>query len=185
MPPDNDFADSDGEAAGPSLIVCPRHTLLDIASTPSIRRFLMLSSQAEEPPAELVRRKSVFTRLIFHDIAEPRAGLQMPLASDVRAILKAGRDALASSEPLAISCFAAVSRSTAAAYIIACDRAGPGREGDLARQLRLRSAEATPNPALIGLADQILERGGAMIEAIAAIGRGAECREGRSFSWTV
>jgi predicted protein tyrosine phosphatase len=85
-------------------------------------------------------------------------------------------------EPLLIHCYAGVSRSTAAAFIAAC-ALGPERdEGEIARALRAASPTATPNARLIALADAALDRGGRMIEAVAAIGRGAECFEGEPFA---
>lgn len=184
------MAERADEVTGPNprgapLVVCPRRMLEVMASRHDIRRFLMLGSQAEAVPAEPAFRDAHITQLVFNDIVEQRAGLRMPSAADVVAILQAGRMALADDETLAINCFAGVSRSPAAAYIIACDRDGPGTETDRARSLRIHSPEATPNAAMIALADEILGRGGMMVSAIAAIGRGAECAEGTSFLWTV
>ena len=74
---------------------------------------------------------------------------------------------------LLIHCWAGISRSSAAAFAIACDR-NPGFERDIAIELRRRVAVATPNRLMVRLADDLLERDGRMIEAIARIGRGAE-----------
>jgi predicted protein tyrosine phosphatase len=82
-----------------------------------------------------------------------------------------------------IHCHAGISRSTAAAYALACQQAGPGHEADLAMTLRALSAAATPNPRMIALADDLLGREGKMISAIRAIGRGAEAYEGATIDW--
>jgi predicted protein tyrosine phosphatase len=117
------------------------------------------------------------TVLRFNDIAEDRQGLIAPSTAMIAAIL-----ALADTPTLLIHCFAGVSRSTAAAYILAC--AGrPGDEGALAAQLRTLSPEATPNPLMVALADSLLDRDGAMVRAIADIGRGAACFEGSVIDW--
>ncbi|MGI6244581.1 MAG: tyrosine phosphatase family protein [Pseudochelatococcus sp.] len=119
--------------------------------------------------------------LVFHDIAEPRPGLVAPAESDVAALLdfacrRAGRG------PLAINCYAGISRSPAAAFIVAA-MAWPGRdEAELAAALRRRAPAATPNPRLVALADALLGRGGRMVAAIRAIGRGADAFEGEPFA---
>lgn len=81
-----------------------------------------------------------------------------------------------------IQCWAGVSRSPAAAYVIACTLSHEGQEASLARELRLAATFATPNLRLIALADRALGRQGRMIDAIRAIGRGAETSLGRPFT---
>ena len=80
-----------------------------------------------------------------------------------------------------VQCWAGVSRSTAAAYVVACALEGEGREADVARRLREAAPFATPNPLIVALADAQLGREGRMVEAVAAIGRGAETSMGRMF----
>jgi predicted protein tyrosine phosphatase len=58
-------------------------------------------------------------------------------------------------------------------------------EFDLARELRLHSPVASPNRRMVGFADEILGRGGRMVEAVDSIGRGAEAFEGVIFGWNV
>lgn len=118
--------------------------------------------------------------LKFHDITAPMPGYQPPVRATVESILAFGKtwDAAA---PLLIHCWAGISRSTAAAYILACEYAGPGFETVLAAKLRGASPTATPNSLMIALADQILDRSGRMIAAIQDIGRGADAFEGTPF----
>jgi predicted protein tyrosine phosphatase len=85
-------------------------------------------------------------------------------------------------EPLVIHCYAGVSRSPAAAYILACALAPERSETDLAIDLRRASPTATPNRRLVALADKILRRDGRMCAAIEGIGRGADCFEGAPFA---
>ena len=82
---------------------------------------------------------------------------------------------------LLIHCWAGISRSSAAAYAIACDRT-PGFERDIAIELRRRSPSATPNRLMVRLADDLLQRYGRMVDAIEGIGRGAEAREGEPYA---
>ncbi|MGD0847473.1 tyrosine phosphatase family protein [Bradyrhizobium sp.] len=118
-------------------------------------------------------------RLAFHDIVEPMPGLVAPDRDLMRAVLEFGRDAQPQ-RTLLIHCWAGISRSSAAAFAIACDR-NPGFERDIASELRRRSPSATPNRLMVRLTDDLLERDGRMVEAIDAIGRGAEAREGEPY----
>lgn len=119
--------------------------------------------------------------LTMNDIVAAQDGLTPPGHAHVEALLgfarRWDRDA-----PLVINCFAGISRSTAAAYIVAAALA-PGRdEADLARTLRALSPSATPNLLLVGIADDLLKRDGRMVAAVTAIGRGAEAFEGTPFA---
>lgn len=118
--------------------------------------------------------------LLFNDIAEPREGLCPPSVGDVVALL-AFAERWDGARPLLIHCWAGVSRSTAAAYAVACAKSAPGREQDWAERLRLAAPSATPNPLIVALADRMLDRGGAMSRAVVAIGRGAETAWGAPF----
>ena len=62
-----------------------------------------------------------------------------------------------------VHCWAGVSRSMAAAYILLCDRFGPGHEEAIAQPSRLRAPHAYPNALLVQLADAALGREGRMI----------------------
>jgi predicted protein tyrosine phosphatase len=118
-------------------------------------------------------------RLAFHDIVEPMPGLTLPDRDTMQAVLDFGRQ----SEPqraLLIHCWAGISRSSAAAFVIACDR-NPSFERDIASELRRRAPFVTPNRLMIRLADELLGRDGRMLEAIEKIGRGAEAREGEPY----
>jgi len=120
-------------------------------------------------------------RLTFHDIAEERPGLSPPVASDVARLLAFAGAWAEQGTALLVQCWAGVSRSTAAAYVVACALEGEGREADVARRLREAAPFATPNPLIVALADAQLGREGRMVEAVAAIGRGAETSMGRMF----
>ena len=118
-------------------------------------------------------------RLAFHDIAEPMAGLTAPDRDLIQAVLDFGRNSETQCA-LLIHCWAGISRSSAAAFAIVCDR-NPGFERDIADELRRRAPSATPNRLMVRLADDLLQRDGRMIEAIEGIGRGAEARESEPY----
>jgi predicted protein tyrosine phosphatase len=117
--------------------------------------------------------------LSFHDIADTRAGLIAPDRSTIVTILDFAR-AVPGDIPVLIHCWAGISRSSAAAYIIACD-GNPGREDEIADALRRLAPFVTPNPLMVRLADELLERSGRMSAAITRIGRGAEAFEGAPY----
>lgn len=134
-------------------------------------------------PAAIRAERHLF--LGMNDIVEAQDGMVVPGTGHLSELLtfvrgwdaEHGRDA-----PLLIHCWAGVSRSTAAAYITACALHPDADEREFARRLRAASPSATPNARLVALADEALGRSGRMIEAIAAIGRGADCYEGTPFS---
>lgn len=85
-------------------------------------------------------------------------------------------------EPMLIHCYAGVSRSTASAFIAACQLSPHRDEREVAQALRAASPTATPNLRFVALADEKLSRNGRMVAAIEAIGRGRECMEGEPFA---
>ncbi|MBQ0709749.1 MULTISPECIES: tyrosine phosphatase family protein [unclassified Ochrobactrum] len=119
--------------------------------------------------------------LTFNDIVEPREGLIAPDESHVQQLLDFAKG-WPMAAPLLIHCYAGISRSTAAAYIIASALNPTLDESELARIVRSLSPSATPNIRLVALADEILNRQGRMVAAIRAIGRGADAFEGEVFS---
>ncbi len=161
------------------LIIAPRHEVAGLTARHQPSHLVSLASPgpvealiAQPPPHWLDLR--------FNDIAEPREGLTPPGEAEVAALL-AFAARWDGTRPLLIHCWAGVSRSTAAAYVIACARTAPGREADWAKRLRSLAPTATPNPLIVALADRLLNRDGAMTRAITAIGRGADTDWGAPF----
>jgi predicted protein tyrosine phosphatase len=110
-------------------------------------------------------------RLAVNDVAEARDGETPPAVEHIEQLITFGRT-WAADAPMLVHCWAGISRSTAAAYILLCDRLGPGNEIEIARALRTRAPHACPNSLMIRLADEMLEREGRMIHAVQQIGRG-------------
>lgn len=144
-----------------------------LASAPVDHVLTLISPDAEAPTVPGPR-----TLLRFNDIVETRPGLVAPSAQIVAAIL-----ALRATPTLLIHCHAGVSRSTAAAYVLACAVRPLGEEAALAAHLRAICPEATPNALMVALADAALGRDGAMTAAIAGIGRGCDAYEGAPIDW--
>jgi predicted protein tyrosine phosphatase len=151
------------------LIVCPLAELdRALIANPS-HALSLISPDAQTPDIKTPHRLV----LRFNDISAPREGLTPPNPADIEAIIAFARS-WHGAAPLLTHCWAGISRSTAAAYIIACLHHPLGTEQDLAQHLRQIAPEATPNSLMIALADDILQRGGRMTQAIAEIGRGRE-----------
>ena len=162
----------------PAIVVCPlsrlEATLAQIGSTSVVT--LMRRGKTAVPDLPGVER----LWLEFSDIVEATDGYTLPGAAHLDALIgfAATWDRL---NPLLMHCYAGVSRSTAAAYVVACALHPDVDEAELATRLREASPTATPNARIVALADERLGRSGRMIEAIAAIGRGADCFEGQPF----
>ena len=161
------------------IVVAPLHALEATVRTTAASHIVSLASPGAEPVA--IAHHGPLLRLAFNDIDAPRDGLVAPDDAHVMALLDfaAGWDG---ERPLLVHCWAGVSRSPAAAYIIGCARLPRGEEAGLALALRTTAPFATPNPRMVALADARLGRDGAMIDAIRAIGRGAEVGLGVPFT---
>jgi len=128
-----------------------------------------------ETPRQIAAERHL--RLAVNDVLEVWASDSPPSETHISRLIAFGRgwDAAAT---MLVHCWAGISRSMAAAYTLLCDRAGPGCESDIARELRARAAHAYPNALIVALADRALHRQGRMIEAVAGIGRGELVAEG-------
>ncbi|NBB15893.1 hypothetical protein GVN21_11050 [Caulobacter sp. SLTY] len=119
-------------------------------------------------------------KLSVHDIWEAADGETLPDEGLVRKILDFA-EGWVTLDPMLVHCWAGVSRSTAAAYLIACARNPDASEAAIAQALRKASPGATPNPLIVALADDVLGRGGRMVDAVRAIGRGTYVYPGAPF----
>jgi predicted protein tyrosine phosphatase len=151
------------------LIICPLAELNTALAADPSHVLSVISPDAQAPDIKAANRLV----LRFHDIFEPQEGLIHASLADIETLIAFARSWHGPS-PLLTHCWAGISRSTASAFIIACLHHPPGTERELAQLLRRAAPEATPNRLMIALADEILQRDGRMIEAIAEIGRGRE-----------
>ena len=116
----------------------------------------------------------------MHDIPAEMDGFRAPAKAHVEELI-AFVQRWDRSTPLVVHCYAGISRSTAAAYVIACALNPQRDEHAIAQALRAASETAIPNTRLVSLADEVLGREGRMVAAIESIGRGAESAEGTPF----
>jgi predicted protein tyrosine phosphatase len=164
----------------PTLHVCPlsrlHHTVAETRASHVIT-LINVGSAVERPATILADNHLVIG---ISDIVEPLDGHVLPGSEHIERLLAFVR-AWGRESPLVFHCWAGISRSTAGAYIAACALAPERDEGEIARALRHASPSATPNARLVALADDLLGRGGRMVDAVQAIGRGAEAMEGTPF----
>lgn len=164
-----------------TIHVCSMARVPETIDAVGARHLLTLLS----PNSGFVRPGSIVAQnhlhLVMHDIVEEMDGHTPPGREHVATLIEFGRrwDRAA---PLVVNCYAGISRSTAAAFIVAASLDPRRDESSLAAELRRLSPSATPNRRLVGLADDILGRSGRMVAAIDAIGRGVDAFEGVPFS---
>jgi predicted protein tyrosine phosphatase len=161
-----------------TVIICPLDAAVEACAAHAATHIISLLAPPAEAPLFAVPAARL--RLSFNDIVTPADGLVAPNVQHIEQLLEF-LDGWDRASPLLIHCWAGVSRSTAAGYIAATLRDGPGSEAPLAARLRQRAPFATPNSLMVALADQALGRQGAMTAAIAGIGRGAETSQGALF----
>lgn len=163
-----------------TLLVCPLSQVERAGALHRPSHLVSLLSPTGEAVWPTSDSGGAHLRLAFHDIAEPREGYTAPDAALVARLLDFAAEWDAA-RPMLVHCWAGVSRSTAAAFIIACQRDPDRSERDIARALRAAAPYASPNPLLVSLADAALGRAGRMSAAVAEIGRGADTFEGALF----
>ncbi|MFD0988430.1 tyrosine phosphatase family protein [Methyloligella solikamskensis] len=119
-------------------------------------------------------------KLAMNDVCEPSPDHVVPCETHVEELV-AFAQTWDREAPLLIHCWAGISRSTAAAFIVLCSLNPDACEFEIAKALRTASPTAYPNRRLVALADALLDRQGRMIEAVEAIGDGVIAAEGRVF----
>ncbi|KQT53027.1 MULTISPECIES: tyrosine phosphatase family protein [unclassified Aureimonas] len=111
------------------------------------------------------------TLLEFHDIIDPYPGQVMPAPEHLDAILRFGAELDAdaregASGHLLVHCHMGISRSTAAMVTLMAQGDPEAGEDELFHRLRDIRPKAWPNSVMIGFADEKLDRGGRLVEAL-------------------
>jgi len=161
-----------------SLFVTPL-SALDAAirdKRPSHVVSLLSPEHMIETPAGFAAERHL--RLGVNDIIDPSMGDAPPAKEHVKRLLEFARS-WSGAEPMVGHCWAGISRSWAAAFIVLSDRMGRGSEFHIARAIRTRAPHAWPNALLVQHADDLLGRQGRMVDAIKSIGAGDIVTEGR------
>ena len=164
----------------PSIHVSPLSRLHDtVAATGASHVVTLINAQTPvERPPSIPAERHLFIGM--SDIVAPMEGHILPGEGHVRQ-LNQFVDQWDRTRPLVIHCWAGISRSTAAAFITVCRLRPHQDERTIAARLRHAAPSATPNLRLVATADALLGRGGRMVTAIEAIGRGADAFEGTPF----
>ncbi|MDF1776105.1 MAG: tyrosine phosphatase family protein [Rhizobiaceae bacterium] len=164
----------------PQLVVCSLSRLIQTAELHQPREMITLLSAKNEMqrPAGIRPERHLF--LDMNDISVAVDGLNRPEEHHIDQLVDFAKT-WDRSAPLLVHCWMGISRSTAAAYIIASALNPDLDEMQLALELRRRSPSATPNVRMVTLADHVLKRDGRMMAAIKRIGRGAQASEGSPF----
>jgi predicted protein tyrosine phosphatase len=163
-----------------SIIVCPLAYVERVARERRPSHILTLLNPGHETDwplvdayAEALTADGLMARehlrLEVYDITEETEGMVLPDESIVRRVIDFGRTWDAH-ETILVHCYAGISRSTASAFILACEKNPHAPEREIARELRRRSPTAFPNLRIVSLADDVLGRRGRMVDAINAMG---------------
>jgi len=163
-----------------TLIVSPLSQLERViaARAPSHLVTLMDPASLIDTPAGVAPERHL--KLGVNDIVEAAEGRTCPDEGVVLRLVEFGRG-WDGARPLLVHCWAGISRSTAAAFALACARNPQTSELSIARALRSASAKAHPNRRIVHLADDLLGRRGRMADAIEAIGPGETAEENQPF----
>jgi predicted protein tyrosine phosphatase len=161
--------------------VCPLSAITGLIAATGARHLVTVINQQTMPETPAGLHPDNHLRLAINDITEPQEGLVHPREDHIAELVRFARG-WNRRGPLVVHCWAGISRSTAAAYIVLCALNSEGNEQRIAELLRAASPTATPNSLMIEIADEALRRRGRMIEAIEAIGRGELAVEGVPFS---
>jgi predicted protein tyrosine phosphatase len=164
----------------PTLHVCSLARLPETVVATGASHVVTLLNEGTPVSCPVTIRADRHLFLAVSDIVEPLDGQILPCAAHVETLLQFVH-AWERESPLLIHCFAGISRSTAAAFVSACALAPERAEADIAAALRRASPSATPNARLVAVADDLLGRGGRMVDAVRSIGRGVEAYEGAPF----
>lgn len=151
----------------PRLLISSYAAIADTIRRHRPSHMLTLMDEHVATPPEILPDRHF--RIRVHDIVEPAEGAIAPELSHIEGLLVFART-WTREAPFLVHCWAGISRSTAAAYILLCDIRGPGHEAQIARELRELAPHAQPNRLMIRHADRFLGREGRMIAAVEAMG---------------
>ena len=115
-----------------------------------------------------------------NDIAAPIAGQTEPSAGHAARVL-AFVDDWDRSAPMLIHCWAGISRSTASMFMALCKLNPERDETDILARMRRLAPHIAPTRLLTAHADDLLGRGGRMVDALDAVGPARPASEGYLF----
>jgi predicted protein tyrosine phosphatase len=128
-----------------------------------------------EHPYGFEPSRELHFRFEFHDVinegqTKKHGGVAVtpPSPDDVERMIELAPMLEQHSTFVFVHCNAGISRSTATSFILRCVWLGAGHEEFAMRAVVKDREQALPNKLMVNYADEILERGGAMLEAVRA-----------------
>ncbi len=164
----------------PQIAVCSLAAVPDELSVRGASHMITLLSPGSLPPPPEGLAPDRLLRLEVNDIDEEIEGLKAPCAATVGQIIDFAH-AWDGGAPLLVHCWAGISRSTAAAFVVACVRNPHADEAAIAQALRRASPTAQPNRRIVALADEALGREGRMVAAVAGMGPAQPAEAAQAF----
>lgn len=162
------------------IVVSPLSRIAEVAATHGAREMVSLMGSGHDFHRPGVVDASRHLLIDVNDIVAEATGLIAPQEAHVERLLAFARS-WDRRGPVVVHCWMGISRSPAAALVMALGIEPDQDEDGLARRLRDASPFSTPNRRLIEIGDSMLGRGGRLVRAVHAIGRGADACEGRPF----
>lgn len=164
-----------------AIVVCPLSSIAETAVRHKAREMVSLIAEGQDFHRPGVIAADRHLKLAMNDIGfAGTGGLIAPSEAHVESLIGFVRG-WDQSAPIVIHCWMGVSRSPAAAVIVALSLHPEEDDFALAARLRSVAPHATPNTRLIEIGDRLLGRNGRLIAAIKGIGRGAETDGRASF----
>ena len=162
------------------LHVCSLAALPDTVRATGASHVLTVMANVDQVARPVSVLPANHLKVSMDDITEQLDGFVAPCEAHVEKVLAfvRGWDRAA---PMVVHCYAGISRSTASAFAAACALNPHRNEIEIARQIRARSAIASPNRLIVSLADRALGREGRMLRALDEMGPGSMTVEGRPF----
>ncbi|MEO9459264.1 MAG: tyrosine phosphatase family protein [Lentilitoribacter sp.] len=166
------------------IVVCPLEDISNIAVSYNSSEMISLMSPGHDFDRPDAIDPNRHLTVGINDINFETDGLISPDEQHVIDVIEFARS-WDQKNPLLIHCWFGVSRSPAAALISALAIEPDQDDFDLANRLREASPSATPNRRIIEIGDRLLNRGGKLLQAVNAIGRGREASQGSPFKLTL
>jgi len=162
------------------LHICSLAALPETVRTTGASHILTVMANVDQVqrPASVLEANHL--KVSMDDITEQMDGFVAPSDLHIERVLNFVRG-WDRSAPMVVHCYAGISRSTASAFAAACALNPHREEIAIARQIRARSAIASPNRLIVSLADKALGREGRMLRALDEMGPGSMTVEGRPF----
>jgi len=175
------------------LVVCSLAAVPDIVTSTKATALVSVLDTLLMPATPSSIGSDRHFKLAIDDIEAQHDGLKHAELKHIDALCKFAREwhsdtdtqraqSSAQSRCLVVHCYAGVSRSTAAAFVMLCALNPNLKELTIAKYMRSQSATAEPNRLIVHLGDEVLGRKGRMSKAIRAISGDYSCEAARPFA---